>query len=168
LGECQAQGQILKQLPQDLSGDPYAIELATMLDRWNQSTLELPRKSELKPVLRSRVAEVVKIRKYSYETEPWEGKILIQFEELPELLRPEKKLDTSAAMVLMLLFLKGRADFEHQVTLDEFRGELRLPLFLILGRGQALAKTDKLATLDSYTISKSLLDWWTTVWPFCN
>jgi hypothetical protein len=169
LGSGQEQPAIIQQLPPQLRQDAYVADLAVMLDQWNESRLELGTKTDLRPSLTQRLEQIVMIQRYSYETALWSGGVLKQFDELPNQIRPDKKLDASAEMVLILLFLKDRHDFERHVSLKFLRQELRLPLFLILGRAEVLARARQAAlTVDANTISRSVLDWWTTIWPFCD
>jgi hypothetical protein len=161
------QPSIIQQLPEQLSQDPFVAEFVRILDQWNDLKLDLPSKSALRPVLERRLSETVKLKRYPYETESWQNSILKKFDGLPAQVRPEKRLDTSAEMILVLLFLKGRDEFERQVVKPEgVRKELDLPLFLVLGSAQETAKTR--TTIDSNSVSRSLLAWWTAVWPFCK
>jgi hypothetical protein len=161
------QPSIIQQLPQRLSQDQYVAEFAKMLDQWNQLKLELPSRLDLRPVLVDRLSKTVKLGQYPYEIESWKTSILKAFDNLPQQVKPEKRLDTSAEMILVLLFLKGRDEFEKQVGSPKgATKELNLSLFLILGSAQETAKGN--ATIDPNSVSRSLLSWWTAVWPFCK
>lgn len=166
VGRAQTITQAVQQFPDQLNQDQYVSLLATKLDQWNQSDLKFPPKTVLAQLLRKRLEVLGNTGAYPYERQrAWADDILKKFDELPQNLTPVKRLDPSAAMTLLLLFLKG-LDQTEKVDKSQLLGDIDLSLFMILGRAQQNAQSAP--TMNTAVINKSLLDWWTSVFPFCS
>lgn len=166
---AQTPNGVIQDIPEELRQDRYVTGLIETIDQWNQSNLDLGSKESLRPSFETRLDQNIEIQAYPYETPGWKQKLLHQFDDLPQRVVPSRRLDQSAELVLVLLFLKDRNDFELHIPVGSMRDVLRLPLFLILGRAEAMAaKNVSITSIDAHLISKSTLDWWTAVWPFCK
>ena len=164
----QAAPPFVKQLPDQFSKDPYVIGFADMLDAWNAGKLELPSKAYLRTAFQQNLSKTVQLKLYSYETEAWQADMLKNFDQLPATVKPEKMLDSAAGGILMVLFLKDLDQFEKQVSPQEAKAVLYLPLFVILGSAQQATIERKQTVINSNRVLESLFAWWTTTWPFCR
>lgn len=158
----------MQSLPQQYRTDTYVTQFAAILDAWNQRDLELPGKANLRATFEQRVSRTVQFRLYAYETDAWHDLMVKNFDQLPTNVKPEKRLDTSAGTILIVLYLKDLDQFKRQVKPEALKNALYLPLFTLLGSAQEAAKAKNLPTIDSNEILRSLLGWWTTTWPFCR
>ena len=161
------EAQVRSKLPPYLRDDPYLVELDKILEEWNAAKLSLPKKSALAAKFEKRLEETVGRGRYPYQTADWAEQMRKRFAGLREELKPERKINDQASLVLALLFNKGLADLKKQVPTANVREELHLPVFLIFSSAQeAVIATRREIDLDA--IIASLFGWWTTTWPFCD
>ena len=161
-------GEVRTQLAPQFRSDPYITELDKILEEWNSGRLRFPEKSELAKRLDGRLKRILSTKRYSYQTEEWAKALRVRFDSLSSDLRPERKLTDPAALILMYLFVEGLEQFRKEVSADKAREELMLPIFMILGRAQEIAKSLDRAQMDSRIVLPSLNSWWTSIWPFCD
>jgi hypothetical protein len=91
-------------------------------------------------------------KRYPYQTEPWAQALRARFDALPGDLGVELRLTDPASLILMHLFVEGLDEFRKQVSADKAREELLLPLYMILGRSQEIAKSLDRRQIDSRMI----------------
>lgn len=149
---------------QGIFADPYVSLLQEVFDKWDNEELIL-KKSQLEPAFKEELKQRMEERPFGYEDEYWQGKILEGWAQLPKVLKPYLKLSLGSRLYLIGLYVDNLNDFKKKVLFEQVEDELRLPLFMILGRAQPLTNTK---TINTPSISEARRLFYTVIYPFCH
>jgi hypothetical protein len=158
----------IPQLPPELVNDPYVEGFVDILSKWNDGSLQLPDKKDLRDNFEALLESKLKERPFGYETQEWANERRAKFEALPEQVFPKLPLDKDAAAELLALCSVNLPSLKRKIADPKnLLQEVPLAIYIVMSESQERALKEGGKAIAPIYVSESVFDWWTNVYPFC-
>ena len=154
-----------------IAENPYAAAVLQILDRWNSRELILDRK-EAEPIFEARVRKYVDpATENRFLVERWlpVNGIFEQWEQLPQVLRPELALTAGAKLLIAAAVLDKSEQLKSIAPPDPnaLQKALAGSLYVTLGAAQKEAQEQGKDEIDATAVQRGGVRLFSLGWPFC-